>query len=81
MRSMKRQQGVTGLGWLIILSLIAFFVFIGLKIMPIYLENFNVKSSLASMEKTNGLFRQTKIQIRKLLQRKYRQGQSNRARR
>jgi len=65
MRSSKHHQsGVTGLGWLIILSIIAFFVFLVLKLMPIFLENFNVKSSLKSMEKESGLYRKDKVQIR-----------------
>lgn len=67
MKNIKRQQGVTGLGWLIILSILAFFVFLVLKILPIYIENFNVKSSLASMEKESGIYRKSKAQIRNSL--------------
>lgn len=70
MRSMKHQQGVTGLGWLIILGLIAFFVSIGLKLFPIYVEYFNVKSSLASLEKTSGVSRMSKLEVRSLLMKK-----------
>ena len=64
---MKYQQGVTGIGWLIILGLVAFFVTLILKLLPVYLENFNVKSSMASMEKESGLYRKSKSQIRKSL--------------
>ena len=70
MKIIKRQHGVTGLGWLIILGLIAFFVTLILKLLPVYLENFNVKSSMASMERTNGLFRMSKAKIRGLLKKK-----------
>ena len=67
---MKRQQGVTAVGWLIILSLIAFFVFLGLKLFPIYLENFNVQGSMNSLAKETGLHKKTKAEIRRLLNKK-----------
>ncbi len=70
MRNLKNQRGVTGLGWLIILGLIAFFVFLGLKIYPIYWENYNVKNSLASLSKTQGISRMSRAKIRGLLQTK-----------
>jgi len=70
MRNLKNQRGVTGLGWIIILSLIAFFVALGLKIYPIYWENYNIKNALSSLEKTQGISRMSRAQIRSLLQRK-----------
>jgi len=70
MRNMKRQQGVTLIGGAIILGIIAFFVFLGLKIFPIYLDNFNVKGSLKAMQKEQGLYRKNKAQIRSLLNKK-----------
>ena len=70
MRNLKNQRGVTGLGWLIILGLIAFFVSLGLKIYPIYWENYNVKSSLSSLAKTQGISRMSRAKIRSLLQTK-----------
>ena len=70
MRNMKRQQGVTLIGGAIILSVIAFFVFLGLKIFPVYLDNFNIKGSLKSMQKEQGLYQKSKVQIRSLLNQK-----------
>ena len=67
MRNLKRQQGVTALGWMIILGLIAFFVSLGLKIYPIYWENYNIKSALKSLEKTQGISRMPRSKIRSLL--------------
>jgi len=72
MRNLKRQQGVTALGWMIILGLIAFFVSLGLKIYPIYWENYNVKSALKSLEETQGISRMSRAKIRSLLQTKLR---------
>ncbi|MCW9025586.1 MAG: DUF4845 domain-containing protein [Gammaproteobacteria bacterium] len=45
-----KQKGITGIGWLIILALIAFFTLIILKLIPIYLDSFKVNSVLNSIE-------------------------------
>lgn len=50
MRSMKRQQGVTAIGWLIILGLIGFFVLLTLKMVPSYMEYYKIVSTLESLE-------------------------------
>ena len=70
MKSMKHQQGVTAVGWLIILGLIAFFVSLALKLFPVYIENYNIVTSLKSMEQTDGLSRQSISRIKTLLQTK-----------
>ena len=68
MRSIRRQAGVTAIGWMIILALIGFFVFLTLKMLPSYLEYFKVASSLESLEKETLA---TPIEIRKLLGRRF----------
>jgi len=70
MRNMKRQQGTTAIGWLIILGIIGFFVTLALKLTPVYLENYNIITSLKSMEKTPGLYQKSTGSIRTLLQTK-----------
>lgn len=49
MRSMKRQAGVTAIGWVMVLALIGFFVFLTLKMLPVYLESFKVAASVESL--------------------------------
>ena len=67
MKNMKRQQGVTAIGWLIILGIIGFFVALALKLAPVYIENYNIITSLKSMEKTSGLYQKSTGSIRTLL--------------
>ena len=55
MRSMKRQQGVTAIGWLIILGLIGFFVLLTLKMVPSYMEYYKIVSTLESLEEESGM--------------------------
>ena len=67
MQSIKRQSGVTAIGWLVILGLIGFFVFIGLKLFPIYSENFTINSILRDMKREDGVPNMSKNQIISLI--------------
>jgi len=69
MRSLKRQQGVTAIGWLIILGLIGFFVLLTLKMVPSYLEYYKVVSTLESLEAESGL--STPRDISDLIERRF----------
>lgn len=55
MRSIKRQQGVTAIGWLIILGLIGFFVLLTLRMVPAYLEYYKIVSTLESLKEEPGI--------------------------
>jgi predicted glycosyltransferase involved in capsule biosynthesis len=68
MRSIRRQAGVTGIGWMIILGLMGFFVFLTLKMLPSYLEYFKVVSSLESLEKESV---SSPVEIRKHIERRF----------
>ncbi len=50
MKSLHRQQGMTTIGWILVFLLIAFFTFITLKIVPIYLDSFTAVSILKDLE-------------------------------
>ena len=50
LRGLKKQRGMTGLGWLTIMFLIGFFAFLGVKIIPTFLENYQVKSVVKSLK-------------------------------
>ena len=45
----RRHDGMTYLGMLILLLVIAFFAVVIIKVMPLYMEHFKVKSSLDSL--------------------------------
>jgi hypothetical protein len=69
MQSPQRQNGMTAIGWLIVLALIGFFVLLTLRMLPSYLEYYKVVSSLDSLEKETGL--ETPRDIRDLLERRF----------
>lgn len=45
----SRIEGMTYLGMLVMLIVIAFFAIVGIKVVPLYMEHFKVKSSLDSL--------------------------------
>ncbi|MBN1378085.1 MAG: DUF4845 domain-containing protein [Gammaproteobacteria bacterium] len=63
MNTLKKQRGISMLGWVVIIMMI---VVIGtgvLKLMPVYLEYYNVVSILENMKEDNALKGATKQQI------------------
>ena len=69
MRSLKRQNGMTAIGWLIVLGLIGFFVLLTLRMLPSYLEYYKIVSSLDSLQNETGL--DSPHAIRRLLDRRF----------
>ncbi len=59
----KRQDGMTGLGWITVLFLIGFFALLAFKLVPIYLENYSVKTVLKSFEEEPLITQQSKKQV------------------
>lgn len=45
----KKQEGMTFLGLLVVAALISFFAYLGIRLVPVYMEYFNVTSSLKSL--------------------------------
>jgi hypothetical protein len=66
MRSLTRQKGMTGIGWLIVLGLVGFFVLLALKMVPVYHK---VVSTLESIAKESGY--ESPREIRDLLERRF----------
>ena len=69
--SLKRQRGLTFISVVFILGLIAFFVLLGLKIGPIYLDHSKVVSALAELEKTPDIEQQSEAEIRDSLGKRF----------
>lgn len=65
MREIKKQKGMTAIGWLLVLMLIAIFALVGLRLVPVYLDSFKVTSSLESL--ANDAKGKSGVEVRKLL--------------
>ncbi|MDF1528840.1 MAG: DUF4845 domain-containing protein [Sedimenticola sp.] len=46
----SKQRGMTLTGWMTVIALIIFFALLGLRIVPIYLENLTVKDVVEALE-------------------------------
>lgn len=53
--SKHKQRGMTGMGIALILLMIGFFVFIALKMFPVYMESFKINSAMESLKNEAGL--------------------------
>ena len=69
--SPKRQQGLTFISLVFILGLIAFFVLLGLKIGPIYLDHSKVVSALEEIKKSSDIEEQSEAEIRDSLRKRF----------
>lgn len=69
MQSKTHQRGMTGIGWLIVLALIGFFVLLALRMVPAYLDYFKVVSTLEALEEESGF--SSPAEIRRLLERRF----------
>jgi len=67
----KHQQGMTFLGWIIVLGLLAFFTTIILRLFPLYNEAFKVTTSLKSVASEPDIASKNTTQIRKFLLRNF----------
>jgi len=65
--TIKRQRGMTGLGWLTVLFLIGFFAMLGFRLVPIYLENYSVKTVIKSFEEEPLITQQSKKKIHSMV--------------
>lgn len=55
MNSRRKQGGITLLGFIIVAGVAGFFVFIGIKLFPMYSEYYSVKSALKSLAAEPGV--------------------------
>ena len=67
MNRWHHQKGMTAIGWLLVLGLIAFFTLITLRLVPAYLEFAKVTSVLESLQNEPGITRKTKGEILNLI--------------
>lgn len=70
-RIAAKQRGLTGSGFAALIVAIILVVLLLLKLFPVYMENFNVSSSLKSLSGESGITEMKKADIRKLLMKRF----------
>ncbi len=71
MKTRRYQKGMTAIGWLLVLGLIAFFTLITLRLVPLYLEYIKVESVLESLEAEPGITNSSRSEIVGLISRRF----------
>lgn len=66
-----QQQGMTGLGWLIVLALIGLFALVAIRVTPMYLESFSVEGSLDSLKQEPFITQKSVAEVASLLHRRF----------
>ncbi len=61
---MHKQHGLTLVGFIIVLSVVLFFSFMGMKIVPLYMEYYAVVTAMDEMSELRGYSKRTPTQIR-----------------
>ena len=67
----NNQRGMTAIGWLIVLALVAFFALLAIRLTPMYMEAFEVKSGLESLKNEPFITQKSKPEIFKLMRRRF----------
>lgn len=65
------QKGMTAIGWLLVLALIAFFTLITLRLVPLYLEFGKVASVMESLQNDPGVTNMSRTEIVTLVTRRF----------
>jgi len=50
-----KQRGITMIGFVIVLGVVGFFAYGAMKLLPVYLENFNVVKAMKSMQTASNI--------------------------
>ena len=71
MNKRHHQKGMTAIGWMLVLGLIAFFTLITLRMVPLYLEFGKVASTLESLKEQPNITQLTKGEIVKIVRKRF----------
>jgi len=70
-RITAKQRGVSGGGFMAVIAVIILSVLLLLKLFPVYMEHFNVSTSLDSLSSESGIKDMKKTAIKTLLERRF----------
>lgn len=67
----QRQRGMTILGMILVIIMVAFVALIGMKVIPMYIQYYSIKSTIESVRKEPMLAQMTPIDIQKAIDRRF----------
>jgi hypothetical protein len=66
-----RQQGMTVIGMLLVMIVVAFVALIGMKVVPMYVQYFSIKSTIESIRKEPQVAQMTPMDIQNAIQKRF----------
>jgi hypothetical protein len=60
----RKQSGLTFIGFVIVLAVAGLFIYVGMKLVPMYTEYYSVKKALASLANEDGIANQSAPQVK-----------------
>ncbi len=67
----QRQRGMTILGMILVIIMVAFVALIGMKVIPMYIQYYSIKSTIESVRKEPMLAQMTPTDIQKAIERRF----------
>lgn len=67
MQTPQKQQGMTAIGWMLVIALVMVLGIVLLKLMPVYLDGYKVYQSLASLEEDSSAHGKGPAELRTML--------------
>jgi len=71
MPSLRKQNGLTLLSWMIVIAIALFFILIGIKMVPVYLENYSIRQVFSSMEDDRRFRDMTRGELKKVILKRF----------
>lgn len=66
-KAIRRQRGITLLGFIFLLAVFGFFAYMGMRLFPIYSEFYSVSSAMEAVKNEPGIERESPTRVRELL--------------
>ena len=63
--ALKKQNGMTMMSWLVVLAIAVFFILIGIKMVPTYMENYSIRQVLENMEADISVRKMSPLEMKK----------------
>lgn len=70
-KQLNHQRGLTMISWMIVIAIALFFVLIGMKMVPTYIENYSIKEVLASVKQDRTLRKASRRELEKMILRRF----------
>jgi hypothetical protein len=67
----SKQRGITLIGFILVMIVVAMFAIIAMNLVPVYSESFSVKKAMAGLADEPGIDKMDVVQVQKMLQKRF----------